>query len=131
VESPSSGLDNIPDYPLWDDDEVIALANAATITATNYRRIMDAIIENGRIGEWISIRELSEWTGITYDKVANFRTQLYRWAHVHHKASAPFTGTWGPYAPKGKRVVLYRVSAGCAAQWERVRARFDELPSMQ
>jgi hypothetical protein len=123
----ASELYSFDDYPLWDDDEVIALANAGTITAVNYRRIMDAIVENGRVGEWVSIGELSEWTGITYKKAANFRTQLYRWLHAHtHHQYAPFTGTWGANVQKGKRVVLYRVSADCAAQWERIRPQLDD-----
>lgn len=114
-----------PDYPLWDDADVIALANSQTKTARNYRDIMDAIIREDHVDEWVAVSQLSEWTGLTVSEVRTFRTHLYRHIHAHFRgkyAKAPFTGAWGTeLSPSRGRVVYYRVSKECAYQWERVQ----------
>jgi len=118
-------LPDRPDYPLWDDDDVVALANAGSRTAANYREIMDAIIREGRDGEWVSISQLSEWTGLNPAELKAFRTHLYRHIHAHYAgkySNAPFTGAWGTdLRPSRGRVVYYRVSRECAYQWERIQ----------
>lgn len=114
-----------PDYPLWDDADVVALANSGTKTATNYRAIMDAVIREDHVDEWVAVSQLSEWTGLQVSEVRIFRTHLYRHIHAHFRgkySSAPFTGAWGAeLAPSRGRVVYYRVSKECAYQWERVQ----------
>ena len=114
-----------PDYPLWDDADVIALANAGTKTAANYRSIMDAVIREDHVDEWVAVSQLSEWTGLELSEIRTFRTHLYRHIHAHFKgqySSAPFTGAWGTdLTPSRGRVVYYRVSKECAYQWLRVQ----------
>ncbi|WP_150954484.1 hypothetical protein [Microbacterium testaceum] len=114
-----------PDYPLWDDADIIALANSRTKTAGNYRAIMDAIIREDHVDEWVAVSQLSEWTGLEVSEVRAFRTHLYRHIHAHFGgkyADAPFTGAWGTeLSPSRGRAVYYRVSKECAYQWERVQ----------
>lgn len=114
-----------PDYPLWADSDVVALANAGTTTASNYRLIMDAIIREDHVGEWVSISQLSEWTGLEYSQIKTFRTHLYRHINSHFAdkyTNAPFTGAWGTeLSGTRKRIVYYRVSSDCAYQWERIQ----------
>lgn len=118
-----------PDYPLWDDADVVALANSGTKTAANYRAIMDAVIREDHVDEWVAVSQLSEWTGLEVSEVRTFRTHLYRHIHAHFRgkySSAPFTGAWGTeLAPSRGRVVYYRISKDCAYQWERVQDSLD------
>lgn len=121
--------DHIADYPLWQDNQVIGLANGDTITAGNYRAIMDAVIARKRVGEWVSLDDLSEWTSIQRSVLSTFRTHLYRYVNSHLGTGhlAPFTREWGEnLRPARGREVFYRVSQECAAQWERVRPQLKE-----
>ena len=116
--------DNVADYPVWADEDVIALANAGTTTAHNYRAIMDAILAAGKTGQWVSLDDLNAWTGIKRSALSTFRTHLYRYINTHlpDGGRAPFTGAWGTeLRPARGREVFYRVSIPCAQQWERVR----------
>ena len=129
MHAPTGQVDGIPDYTLWSDDDVLALANAGTTTAANYRKIMNAVIGHGAVGTWVSIADLVKWTGERPTTIAAFRTHLYRWINAHMPAgtAAPFTGRPGTqlHPPRG-REVHYRVSAACAAQWERAQDRLEE-----
>lgn len=121
--------DGIPDYPLWPDEDVIALASAGTATSHLYRRIMDAILKNEATGVWVSIAQLAEWVGERPTLVANFRTQLYRWigAHLPEGTAAPFTAKRGDKLhPPRAREVHYRVSAPCAEQWRRIQSQLKD-----
>jgi len=124
-----SVADGIPDYPLWADQDVVALANAGTTTAANYRKIMDAVIAHDAIGTWVSIADLSDWSGEHVNTIKTFRTHLYRWINAHMPAgtAAPFTAKSGTQLrpPRG-REVYYRVSAACAAQWERLQPELED-----
>lgn len=120
--------DGITDYPLWEDDAIVALARASTTTAANYRKLMDAIISNDAVGMWVSIADLEKWTGLKATTIANFRTHLYRWINAHMPASAlaPFTAKRGDkLSPPRGREVHYRVSAACAEQWARVQDQLE------
>jgi hypothetical protein len=130
VDAHVPASDGIADYPLWSDDDVVSLAKAGTTTAANYRKIMDAVIDQDAVGKWVSITELAHWTGEKSTVIANFRTQLYRWinAHFPEGKTAPFTAKRGDkLRPPRGRQVHYRVSAACASQWDRVRQRIVEI----
>ena len=122
--------DGIPDYPLWDDAAIIALANAGTATAAYYRKIMDAIIANEAVGQWVSLADLALWTEEKRSALSTFRTHLYRWVHAHvgKDALAPFTGASGQnLRPARGREVHYRVSDECAEQWARVHPQMKAI----
>jgi len=129
TSSPTVGtFDGIADYPLWEDDAIVALARARTTTAANYRKIMDAIIANDAAGAWVSIADLEKWTGMKASTIANFRTQLYRWINAHMPAStlAPFTAKRGDkLSPPRGREVHYRASSACLEQWARVQDQLE------
>lgn len=121
--------DGIADYPLWEDGAIVALARAKTTTASNYFKIMDAIVSQDAVGSWVSIADLEKWTGMKASAIANFRTHLYRWINAHMPAHtlAPFTAKRGDrLSPPRGREVHYRVSAACAEQWARVRHQLEE-----
>ena len=126
----SAPFDGIPDYPLWDDTAILALANAGTTTAHYYRKIMDAVIANRAVGQWVSLADLAEWTGEKRSALSTFRTHLYRWVHAHvgEDAKAPFTGANGQdLRPARGREVHYRVSVACAEQWARIESQLKEI----
>jgi len=128
AKAPARELDGIPDYPLWSDDDVVALANAGTTTAAHFRKIMDAVLERDAVGSWVSIADLAKWTGEKPSAIATFRTHLYRWVNAHMPCGtmAPFTGKPGnELRPPRGREVHYRVSAACAAQWARIQDRLE------
>ena len=120
--------DHIPDYPLWDDTDVVALANAGTSTAGYYRAIMDAIISEEKVGEWVSLDDLAQWTSIKRSTLSTFRTHLYRYVNTHLVDSlAPFTAASGTkLRPARGREVFYRVSRECATQWTRIQSQLKE-----
>lgn len=116
--------DGIPDYPLWPDEQVERFASAPTTTARVYVKIMDAVIEHGAAGQWLSIAELAEWTGQAPSVISTFRTHLYRYinAHLPEGTLAPFTRATGQdLRPARGREVYYRISPACAEQWTRLR----------
>lgn len=122
--------DHIADYPLWADEDVIALANAGTSTAGYYRAIMDAIIAHGKAREWVSLDELATWTSIKRSVLSTFRTHLYRYvnSHLGDGSMAPFTGVSGAdLRPARGREVFYRISQECAAQWMRIQSELNEV----
>lgn len=122
----STSDDGYPDYPLWADDEVLELANSDTKMSRIYQQIMNAVLEREMVAEWVTIDQISEWTGIERSRVSTFRTHLYRHIHAHFgkDRAAPFTGADGnDLTPRRGRIVLYRVSTECAEQWQRIRAR--------
>lgn len=126
---PSSTADNIADYPLWADEEIVALANSGTVTSRVYRRIMDSVTEHG-VGKWVSIPELAEWTEQPSSVISTFRTHLYRYinAHLPEGTVAPFTRASGQdLRPARGRGVYYRVSQACADQWNRVQPELTAL----
>lgn len=122
--------DGVADYPLWPDADVIELANAGTTTANYYRAIMNAVLSESKVGEWVSLDDLALWTGIKRTALSAFRTHLYRYvnSHLPEGSSAPFTGAWGAdLRPARGREVFYRVSAECASQWERIHPQLEAL----
>lgn len=126
-ESPQAEpADLIADYPLWGDADIVALANAATVTSRIYRKIMDAVLEHDAVAQWVSIAELAEWTGQPASVISTFRTHLYRYINAHMPAgtAAPFTRANGQdLRPARGREVYYRVSRECAQQWQRIQSQ--------
>ncbi|WP_424448560.1 hypothetical protein [Microbacterium arborescens] len=125
----SSAGDDIADYPLWPDSDVIALANAGTTTASHYRTIMDAVLAQSMAANWVSLDDLASWTGLKRSALSTFRTHLYRYINTHlpEGTVAPFTGAWGTeLRPARGREVFYRVSTQCADQWTRIRPSLKE-----
>lgn len=121
-------VDGLADYPLWADADVVAFANAGTVTSRIYRRIVDAVLEHGATGRWVSIAELAEWTGQSRSAISTFRTHLYRYinAHMGSGTLAPFTRANGQdLRPARGREVCYRISAECAEQWGRVQSQLE------
>lgn len=121
-------FDSIADYPLWPDDDVVALASSGTVTSRIYQRIMNAVIASDKVSQWVSIPELAEMTGQPESVISTFRTHLYRYinAHMPEGSHAPFTRATGQdLRPTRGRGVHYRISAECAEQWERVRSRIE------
>ncbi|KQO98422.1 hypothetical protein [Leifsonia sp. Leaf264] len=124
--TPAAGGLNLTDWhemeaQRWEDIDVVDLANRNTKTAKHYRAIMDELVDN-HVGEWRSIDDIADATGLDRDVVKNFRTQIYRHLHAHTDyILAPFPGAWGAdLTPRRKQVVWYRVSEAQAAQWRRV-----------
>jgi hypothetical protein len=114
--------DETADYPLWADEDLIALRNAGTSTAKNMSRIVDSVIRSGRIGEWISIPEIADLSGIPEKTIRNVRTQLYRYINSRFAPGtlAPFTAIRGEkLRPAKSREVYYRLSSDFAEQWRR------------
>lgn len=119
-------VDDDFENPKWSDDDLIDFANKDLQTARNYRAIMKALAN--RVGEWTSIEELVEPTGLDRAIIKAFRTQIYRHLHKHYPAydRAPFPAQWGDLlTPKRPHVVYYRVSEAQKEQWTRIQARLS------
>lgn len=114
------------DFPLWEDAEVAAFAGAGTTTAKNYATIMNTVVDNNRVGEWLSIDDLAELTRMKRSEISTFRTHMYRYVHIvfGQEGQPPFSTTMGTeIKSKGDRVVYYWVSEACAEQWCRVGSK--------
>lgn len=122
-------LDLIADYPLWGDADVVALANAGTVTSRVYRKIMDAVAAHDAVAQWVGIAELADWTGQPASVISTFRTHLYRYINSRMPAGtlAPFTRANGQdLRPARGREVYYRVSRECAQQWQRIQPQLKD-----
>lgn len=116
-----SASDAGDETPMWSDADLIDFANRKTSTSRNYRTIMTALAT--REGDWVSIDELADLTGLDRTVVKAFRTQIYRYVHANTSYDrAPFPARWGnDLTPKRPNVVYYQASADHVAQWERVQ----------